>query len=190
MHGREGRATVVKRNTSSLLWGSLAVCCALPLAACGRHAHEGKPVPGPNVAIAQSYIDAISHPGEPIRAVGCRIGSPMPLLFYVILFPGTAKNGVLLIYSPPYNWVPRVQAATFNAEAHAWQLQELPHTDWSFRHLTALKLTKYGSDNRAIGAEFNRIMANQPAFTELVHVDVAPLIYSPAARQWLTTLCP
>lgn len=168
----------------------IVVLCAVLLGACGTHSREGKPIPGPNVAVAQAYLDGMSHVGEPIRAFGCRIGTPMPLLFYVLLFPGGQGNGLLLIYSPPFNWVPRVQAARFDAAKHRWQLQELPKTDWSFRHLTALRLMKYGSDNAAINAMFNKIMASHPTFAELPHVKVAPLIYTPAARPWLITMCP
>lgn len=178
------------RGTVGLLRIASVVACGLPLVACGRRAGEGQPTPGPNVAVAQAYLASISRPGEPFRAYGCRIGSPAPLLFYVIVFPDASTNGLLLIYSPPFNWVPRVQAATFNAATRAWQLQELPNTDWSFRHLTALKLTKYGSDEHTIAAEFNLIMATHPIFSGLTHVDVAPLIYSPVARPWLTTMCP
>lgn len=178
------------RNTIGRLRIASAMACALLLAACGRQAGEGQPTPGPNVAVAQAYLAAIRRPDEPFRAYGCRIGSPAPLLFYVIVFPDTDTNGLLLIYAPPFNWVPRVQAATFNAATQAWQLRELPNTDWSFRHLTALKLTKYGSDNRAISAEFNKIMATHPAFSGLTQVAVAPLVYSPVARPWLTTMCP
>lgn len=167
-----------------------AVLFALLLSACGTHSHEGKPIPGPNVAIAQSYLDSISHPDEAIRAYGCRIGSPVPILFYVILFPGTKRQGLLLIYAPPFNLIPRAQAASFEPTTRAWRLRELPNTDWSFHHLTALQLVKQGSDNRAIEATFNKIMAAAPVFSVLTNVKVAPLLYTPEARPWLVNTCP
>lgn len=183
---KRGRA----RHTSTLLRSQSAFLFALLLGACGTHSREGKPILGPNVAIAQSYLDSISHPGQSIRAYGCRIGSPVPILFYVILFPGRQRQGLLLIYAPPFNLIPRVQTASFAPATHGWQLRELPNTDWSFHHLPALQMMRQGSDNRVIEATFNKIMATAPAFSALANLKVAPLLYTPAARPWLVNTCP
>lgn len=190
MHGARCTTRAKRRRTLAVVRIMGVAFGSLVLVACGRHLGEGKPTPGPNVAVAKAYLAAGSRPGVPIRAYGCRIGSPVPLLFYVILLPNNETHGMLLIYSPPFNLVPRVQAATFDAPRDTWRLQELPDTDWSFQHLTALKLEKYGSDNRSISAEFNRIMAAHPAFSAVPQVDIATLIYSPTAKPWLTTMCP
>ncbi len=178
------------RHAAALLRLPSAMLFALLLSACGTHSREGKPIPGPNVAIAQSYLDSISQPGKSIRAYGCHIGSPVPVLFYVILFPSGQRQGLLLIYAPPFNLIPRVQTASFAPATHAWQLRELPNTDWSFHHLPALQMMKQGSDNRVIEATFNKIMATAPVFSALTNVKVAPLLYAPAARPWLVAKCP
>lgn len=177
-------------NTTAALWIASVLLFALLLGAYGMRSREGKPTPGPNVAIAQAYLDSVGHPGESVRAYGCRIGSPMPLLFYVILFPGKRKQGLLLIYAPPFNLIPRAQSVSFNPATHAWRLVELPNTDWSFHHLSALRMIKYGSNNQAIEAKFNKIMASAPTFGELTDVKLAPLLYTPAGRPWLVTPCP
>lgn len=178
------------QHAAALLRLPSATLFALLLGACGTHSREGKPMPGPNVAIAQSYLDSISEPGKIVRAYGCRIGSPVPILFYVILFPGGQRQGLLLIYAPPFNLIPRVQVASFVPATHTWQLREMPDTDWSFHHLPALQMMKQGSDNRVIEATFNKIMATAPVFSALTNVKVAPLLFTPAARPWLVATCP
>lgn len=157
------------------------------LGACGSHAREGKPIIGPNVAVAKAYLGSISRPGESVRTYDCYIGSPIPILRYVILLPGHQRRGLLLIYLTGF--IPRVQSATFDQASNTWQLRELPDTDWSFHHLPALRMIKYGSDDRVIQATFNQIMARDPAFSEWTDVQIASMFSMSAPLPWPVPSC-
>ena len=169
---------------SALRVASILTITAL-LSACGPHSREGTPYVGPNVAVAQTFVDSISHPGEPVRAYGCFIGSPVPIIHYVILIPGQRKQGLLLIYAVGSGFIPRVQRASFDPTASAWRLQEIPNTDWSFHHLPALQMVKDASDDSAIQARFNSIMASHPVFGQLTNVRVATLYAIFGITPWL-----